>query len=139
MLSFAQGLSQTFLTDNAFELNEIYRGIFRLWEIKMKRSFLIICGMLSLCFTSVANATDYKFTVSCSHDRFAIVWQTGDIDPGMEWLRVATGTKHPNCSVSDFNPGSDGNLRVADRYSHEGGVVEGVPLIGPIICGIFGC
>lgn len=65
-------------------------------------------------------------------------WNTGSIDPGREYLRVVTGTKFPNCSISDYVDTNDGALP-RERYSHEGGVISGVPFVGWIICGIFGC
>jgi len=103
------------------------------------RVFPTVFALLIVACPSTALATDYKFTVSCSHDRFTVLWQTGGIDPGKEWLRVTTGTKYPDCTVSDFNPRTDSHLRLADRYSHEGGIIQGIPLGGTIICGIFGC
>lgn len=83
-------------------------------------------------------ATEYKFTVVCQHGSHVVHWKTGDVDPGKEWLRVATGTDNPDCTVSEFSPATDSSLRVESR-SHEAGVIRGIPLIGTIICGIFDC
>jgi hypothetical protein len=105
----------------------------------MRQPSFYVALVLGFLTSGTAQATDYKFAVSCQYDRFAILWQTGDIDPGREYLKFTTGTKYPDCSVSDFDQARDGNLRVADRFSHEGGVISGVPLIGTVICGIFGC
>ncbi len=58
--------------------------------------------------------------------------------PGKEFLRVSTGTKFPGCSTTDYNEATDSNL-LRERYSHEVAVIQGIPLLGPIICGIFGC
>ena len=102
----------------------------------MKKGISIFA--LALLLAASASATEYKFTVTCQHGSHVVHWKTGDIDPGKEWLRVATGTDNPNCSVSEFNPSTDGSLQVVTR-SHEGGVVKGIPLIGTIVCGIFGC
>lgn len=82
--------------------------------------------------------TIYEFTVSCSDKRLVVEWGVGDIDPGKEFLRVSTGTKYPGCSTTDYNPTTDSSLP-RERYSHEAGVIQGIPLLGPIICGIFGC
>ena len=66
----------------------------------------------------------YKFTVRCQNGTAKVVeWKTGDIDPGKEYLRVATA--EANCGVTDFDPASDSGLPVETR-SHEGGVVSGI-------------
>jgi hypothetical protein len=81
--------------------------------------------------------TAYKFTVSCQMRQLVVQWNTGDIDPGKEYLRVSTGTKQPGCSVGDFNRATDSGLPV-ETYSGASGVVHGIPLIGSILAGIFG-
>ena len=43
----------------------------------------------------------YEFTVSCPNKHLVAEWNTGDIDPGKEYLRVATGQKFSGCSISD--------------------------------------
>jgi hypothetical protein len=101
---------------------------------------LIIGGMTTIAVISLASpsfATTYSFTVSCQANRFVQEWDTGAIDPGKEYLRVATGTKNPNCSVSDYNPATDGGLP-KNVASGVGGVIQGIPPV-PIICGIFHC
>lgn len=105
----------------------------------MRRAKLLVLAVLTTVATSNATrATDYLFHVSCQDKSLVAEWNTGDIDPGREYLRVATGTKFPGCSISDFNPARDAGLP-RERYSDVGGVIAGIPLIGPIICGIFGC
>lgn len=89
-------------------------------------------------FAAQAMATDYRFHVSCQSSNSVVVWKTGDIDPGREYLRVVTGTKNPNCAVSDYNEKTDAGLPV-ETYSHEAGVIAGIPFVGWIICGVFGC
>jgi hypothetical protein len=101
-----------------------------------KATFLIAASL----FTSVVYAgPSYKFTVSCDngHSRSVSQWNTGDIDPGKEFLRVSTGTKNPGCSVSEYNDATDRNLPL-NQYSGPTGVVEGIPLVGQIIAKIFG-
>lgn len=99
----------------------------------------MLAGALALVSNvPAANSTDYLFRVSCSHKMLVAEWNTGDIDPGLEYLRVATGTKFPDCSVTDYNDAQDRDLP-RERYSHEGGVIAGIPFVGPLICGIFGC
>lgn len=88
--------------------------------------------------TTAASATDYWFDVSCSNRALVVEWGVGDIDPGREYLRFTTGTKYPNCSVSDYDANADFN-KDHERYSHESAIINGVPLVGPIICGIFDC
>lgn len=94
--------------------------------------------LVAISVPTYASATTYLFGVSCSDRRFVAQWDTGSIDPGREYLRVATGTNFPGCSVGNYNAATDADLP-RERYSHEGGVISGIPLAGPIICGIFGC
>jgi hypothetical protein len=108
------------------------------------RGFRAISFSVSLCVGALVvsptpvEATEYLFTVSCEHGSHVVAWRTGDIDPGKEWLRVATGTQNPNCSVSDFVASTDSDLP-RETLEHEAGVVRGIPLIGPIVCSFFGC
>lgn len=106
----------------------------------MSKSIRVAGLSLGLLIVSagMADATTYRFGVSCSDKRFVAEWKTGDIDPGREYLRVTTGTKFPSCSVGDYDPSTDANLP-RETYSHEGAVIQGIPLAGPIICGILGC
>jgi hypothetical protein len=81
--------------------------------------------------------TTYKFTVGCQSQQLVAQWNTGDIDPGREFLRVSTGTKYSGCTVSDFNAARDGRLPV-EVFSGPTGVVQGIPLLGPILGKVFG-
>ncbi len=83
-------------------------------------------------FSVPARATDYLFHVSCADKVFVAEWRTGTIDPGREYLRVATGTTFQNCSVGDYSEARDSRLP-REKYSHEGAAVGGVPFAGPII------
>lgn len=66
----------------------------------------------------------YKFTLRCEDGTASVVeWKTGDVDPGKEYLRVAT--QKPGCGVKDFDPVMDNGLPVETR-SHEGAVVSGI-------------
>lgn len=61
----------------------------------------------------------YVFSVTCtSGESLVVEWRTGDIDPGKEYLRVATGQKHPSCSISDYNEATDAGRR-KETYSHD--------------------
>jgi hypothetical protein len=105
----------------------------------MKRVLrLAAIAVMASCVATRASATDYLFHIACPDREFVAKWSTGDIDPGREYLRVATGTHYPNCSITDYDPVRDAGLPM-DTYSHEGGVIAGIPLVGSIICGIFGC
>jgi hypothetical protein len=76
-----------------------------------------------------AFATEYLFQVSCPGGTLFVRWKTGDIDPGREYLKFATGTHHWDCSVSDY----DGALTSSDIVEvHEGSmaIVSGIPFIG---------
>ena len=106
---------------------------------------LVIIAVLGIFvsnpFTPVpANAGGtYVFSVTCtSQESLLVEWRTGDIDPGKEYLRVATGQKYPSCSIGDYNEATDAGRR-KETYSHEAGVIAGLPVLGPIICGLFGC
>lgn len=78
----------------------------------------------------------YRFTVHCQ-DRTGIAeWRTGDIDPGQEYLRVATGTNNPGCSVADYSDRD--SWAPVTVYEGAVGVVEGVPLLGQVLENVFG-
>ena len=104
---------------------------------KIILSTVLFAFITSLPIYSYAGET-YKFTITCPDRRFVAEWATGDIDPGKEYLRFTTGTKFDGCQVSDFNTAIDSSLPV-DKYSHEGAVIQGVPLVGPVLCKFFKC
>lgn len=97
---------------------------------------LMACAAL-IAASSVHAGGTYKFTVTCQSRALVAQWNTGDIDPGKEFLRVSTGTNFPGCSVSDFNPTRDARLPV-EVYRGPVGVVQGVPLVGQVLSRIFG-
>lgn len=99
-------------------------------------SVVAFCLVL-LCGIGPAGATEYRFHVSCSDKNFVVVWRTGDVDPGREYLRTATGMKNANCSISDYNQATDERLPV-DIYEGGEAVIYGFPPVS-ILCGIFGC
>lgn len=101
-------------------------------------TFLGVAAIAILSAAESMAGTTYTFTITCPDRSQVVDWGVGDIDPGKEYLRVTTGTKFPGCGVTDYNDVTDRHLP-RDRYSHEGAVIQGVPLIGPIYCGIFGC
>ncbi|MEO5881996.1 MAG: hypothetical protein ABIQ06_06230 [Caldimonas sp.] len=92
------------------------------------------CGLL-LSLSAHAGGV-YKFSVTCSNKALVAQWNTGDIDPGREFLRVSTGTNYPNCSVTDFQPGRD-DRKPVEVYSGAPAVVQGVPVLGAILDSIF--
>lgn len=97
---------------------------------------LVAATTLTVLAIGNASATDYPFTVRCQDGSIVEVWKTGAIDPGKEYLRVATGMKHPGCSVADFNPAQDGFLPQQVNEG-AGGVVGGIPVIGTLL-DVFG-
>lgn len=107
-------------------------------KLPSKPIVAFVIGTLISSSAECFAGTTYIFTVSCQDRSLVVEWGVGDIDPGKEFLRVSTGTKFPGCSVSDYNDARDQNLP-RERYSHEAAVIQGVPLLGPIICGILGC
>lgn len=96
-----------------------------------------LAGIIIGSAPTSSGATSYLFTVSCEGKRFVADWETGTVDPGKEYLRVATGTKNAGCLVADYTPARDKNLH-RERYSDVGGVVQGFPPV-VIICAIFHC
>ena len=88
--------------------------------------------MLLVSLPDPAAATTYMFKVVCQNSRSVAQWDVGAIDPGREWLRVATGTHYPGCQVSNFDEKTDRAL-VVDKHSGAEGVVSGIPLIGGIL------
>lgn len=99
---------------------------------------LAVAGAGASVPATSALATEYAFTVTCEHRSHVVIWRTGDIDPGREWLRVATGTQNPNCSVGAYSPSRDADLET-EIISAEAGVARGVPLLGTLVCWAFGC
>jgi len=105
---------------------------------KVRRAAFIIATVGAFLATTVCFAgTTYTFTVNCQNRSQVVEWGVGSIDPGKEYLRVVTGTKFPDCTVGEYNEATDKSLP-KDRISHEGAVIQGIPLIGPILKGIFG-
>jgi hypothetical protein len=104
----------------------------------MKYWIRLSFGLALLFWGAQARATNYLFHVSCENKILVVEWDTGSVDPGKEYLRVATGTKYPNCGVADYDEALDKSL-ARERYSHEGGIIAGIPFVGGIICGWFGC
>ncbi|MDW9766673.1 hypothetical protein [Sinorhizobium meliloti] len=104
------------------------------------RHFSLMAAMSGFLLTAAAeaSATDYLFHVSCADKNVVVQWKTGDVDPGREYLRVVTGTHNPDCSITDYNEATDAGLE-REVYSHEAGIVRGIPFIGGIICWVFGC
>jgi hypothetical protein len=72
---------------------------------------LALAALMLFAGSSYAGGT-YGFRVSCQGGAKVVQWRTGDIDPGKEYLRVATGTNNPGCSVSDYNAARDAGLPV---------------------------
>lgn len=88
--------------------------------------------------TAPAGATEYRFHISCQSRSTVVVWNTGSVDPGREYLRFVTGLKNPNCSVSESNEVVDRNLPV-EKLSNWEGVIQGTaPIIGLILMGLGG-
>ena len=92
---------------------------------------------LALLSAACLAGTTYEFRVSCQSQQLVAQWNTGDIDPGREFLRVSTGTKYSGCSVSDYIAARDSRLPL-ETFSGPTGVVQGIPLVGPILGSIFG-
>ena len=87
-------------------------------------------------------STTYLFTVSGEKAHLVVEWDIGDVDPGKEYLRVATGGLYSGCSISDYDPVLDLALP-REHHGYENGVITGVygvlgnvPGLGPIIISI---
>ena len=98
---------------------------------------LMALGATILFVPLYVQAHDYRFNVSCEHDQSVVWWDTGDLDPGREYLRVATGLKHPDCSIGDYDEQRDSQLPIT-RYKGAEAVLQGFPPVS-LICGILGC
>lgn len=70
----------------------------------------------------------YQFTITCAESRHVERWNTGDLDPGYEYLRAMSGNHNPNCSVGDYDPQQDGNLPV-EEYDGIKGILGGIPTL----------
>jgi len=83
-------------------------------------------------------STTYLFTVTGGQIHQIIEWDCGDIDPGKEYLRVATGGLYGFNTVSDYNPDMDAALpRVV--FAYENGVLQGLEAIpAAVITTAFG-
>ena len=97
----------------------------------------VVVAMLAGSAPAFAGGT-YKFTITCSNGGVGVAeWRTGDIDPGKEYLRVATGTNNPGCSISDFDANRDGWAPVT-VYEGPAAIPQGIPLLGTILENVFG-
>lgn len=103
--------------------------------MKFRFSILAVSTVTALAAGS-ASATTYQFTVTCQQGAMVESWETGDIDPGKEYLRVMTGVNNPGCSVTDYRGDTDGTLPVT-HHSGAGGVLDGIPPV-EILRDIFG-
>jgi hypothetical protein len=81
-------------------------------------------------------ATEYRFRLACENQDYVVLWKTGDLDPGREYLRIVTGTNNPSCSIADYNDASDSHLYV-DVNEGPTAIVKGIPFVGKIISEIF--
>lgn len=106
----------------------------------MKSAKILFSVSIGSCVIFMSAAciagTTYRFTVACKDRRQVVEWGVGDIDPGKEYLRAQTGTKFPGCQIADYNDARDHSLP-RDRYSAEGGVIQGIPVVGPLLDKLF--
>jgi hypothetical protein len=100
----------------------------------LKRLMIAVSALQLLA--GPAGATEYRFHVSCQSRSTVAVWNTGDVDPGREYLRFVTGLKNPNCSIGDFNQSLDANLPVEKLSGWEAVIQGSVPIIGLILMGV---
>jgi hypothetical protein len=106
----------------------------------MKKALIGILAALAATVSVPAHAsTTYSFFVACPGSAFVDDWHIGDIDPGREYLRVVVGTKHPDCTIENYNPANDFGIP-HNHYTHSGAtaVVEGIPFVGQIVGAILG-
>lgn len=99
---------------------------------------LVIALSALLLLAGSAGATEYRFHVSCQSRSSVAVWNTGDVDPGREYLRFVTGLKNPNCSIGDFNQNADAHLPVEKLSGWEAVIQGSFPIIGLILLGLAG-
>ncbi|MBS0250955.1 MAG: hypothetical protein JSR78_07805 [Proteobacteria bacterium] len=97
---------------------------------------LLIAAAVLTFFTSDANASEYKFRVSCGTGAHVEKYSTGIVDPGKEYWRVVAGTANGGCSVSDYND-SDAGLPENEHHGAEAGGQAVKPLIPLILPFLF--
>lgn len=100
-------------------------------SIKMAGSITSAAVALSLIFAApTAQARiPYRFHVSCPEKEFVLEWRTGDIDPGREYLRLASGTNNPGCDIANFDATRDDGLPVV-VLKGEKGILKGLSPLG---------
>ncbi|RST86725.1 hypothetical protein EJC49_09135 [Aquibium carbonis] len=79
-----------------------------------------------------AAATTYYFSVACPTGRSVEAWVVGDIDPGREYLRVATGINNEGCSISDASDFDKQTYPIKELRGWEA-AYKAVPLVGPLL------
>jgi hypothetical protein len=80
--------------------------------------------------TSTAGTTNL-FALSIQRSASSSTGTLVDTDPGKEHLRFKPATENTDCFVSDYDD-SRAKPLPRDRNSHEGAVIQGLPLLGPL-------
>lgn len=60
--------------------------------------------------SSGASANTYLFRVDCKGETYVAQWDSGPVDPGQDYFRIATGDRNQDCSIYDFNHRTDQEL-----------------------------
>lgn len=71
---------------------------------------LILSAALALFATPATYANAYLFRVDCSGEAYVAQWDSGAVDPGKDYFRIATGDRNLDCSVYDYNGATDRGL-----------------------------
>jgi hypothetical protein len=70
----------------------------------------ILFAALAILASPAAYANTYLFRVDCKGKAFVAQWDSGAVDPGADYFRIATGDRNSDCSIYDYNGGTDRDL-----------------------------
>ena len=84
----------------------------------------ILAAALAIFAGPGASANTYLFRVDCKGETYVAQWDSGPVDPGQNYFRIATGDRNQDCSIYDFNHRTDQELPrrwcSGDAGSHPG-------------------
>ncbi|MGO9674373.1 MAG: hypothetical protein ACLPSF_09460 [Methylocella sp.] len=73
------------------------------------KGFVLIAA-LAIFISPAAYANTYLFRVDCKGAQYVAQWDSGPVDPGPDYFRIATGDRNSDCSIYGYNAGTDRDL-----------------------------
>ncbi len=70
----------------------------------------VLGAALAICAAPAASANPYLFRVDCKDETYVALWDSGPVDPGKEYFRIATDDRNLDCSIYDYNRLTDRDL-----------------------------